>query len=194
MGNAVRVQSHRDKAKRLIGRAVLIGVLVAPTGVSAALAVIYDSGDTQPLAPFFAVFDEPPDRAGKPQASLAPPATPELGVADLTRLLPIRTPGLTPGPVTRQPLRLPNGATLPRPFFLIGSDPRSRDWLVTHRDRLAEIGAAGMLAEADTVDDLRTIARLAKGLPILPAPATDIARALGLQHIPVLISRRGIEQ
>lgn len=69
-----------------------------------------------------------------------------------------------------------------------------REWLGTHRGRLAELGAAGMLVEAGTVDDLRTIARLAKGLPILPAPATDIARALGLEHIPVLISRRGIEQ
>ena len=96
--------------------------------------------------------------------------------------------------MTQRPLRLPNGATLPRPFFLIGSDPRSRDWLVTHRDRLAEIGATGMLVEADTVDNLRTIAGLAKGLPILPASATDIAQALGLEHIPVLISRRGIEQ
>jgi len=81
-----------------------------------------------------------------------------------------------------------------RPFFLIGSDPFSRDWLATHRDRLGEIGAVGMLVQAQTVDDLRTIAELANGLPILPASASDIARALGLSHYPELVTKHGLEQ
>jgi hypothetical protein len=51
-----------------------------------------------------------------------------------------------------------------------------------------------MLVQAETVEDLEAMARIAEGLPILPASATDIARALGLDHIPVLVSRRGIEQ
>ena len=51
-----------------------------------------------------------------------------------------------------------------------------------------------MLVQAETVDDLRVVAELANGLPILPAPATDIAAALGLSHYPVLISSEGIAQ
>ena len=56
------------------------------------------------------------------------------------------------------------------------------------------MGAVGMLVRADTLDDLRTIAQLAGGLAILPASATDIAKALGIRHYPVLISSHGIEQ
>jgi integrating conjugative element protein (TIGR03765 family) len=80
------------------------------------------------------------------------------------------------------------------PLFLIGSDARSRQWLQTHRDRLKAIGAVGMLVQADTADDLRTIARLADGLSILPASGSDLAKALGISHYPVLISAHGIEQ
>jgi integrating conjugative element protein (TIGR03765 family) len=51
-----------------------------------------------------------------------------------------------------------------------------------------------MLVQADTLEDLRTIAELADGLPILPASASDIAKALGVSHYPVLISTHAIEQ
>lgn len=156
---------------------------------SAELTVIYDSGTTQPLAPFLEVFGEAPAAAPR----LPQPAG-QLGAAELSRLLPIQTPELTPGPVTPRLLQLPNGGTLARPFFLIGADIQSRQWLSAHRDRLQEIGAVGMLVEAGSETDLEVIAEIARGLPIMPAPAADIARALGLKHIPVLISRRGIEQ
>lgn len=160
------------------------------SAVRAGIAVIYDSGTTQPLAPLLGVFGEAPAMAPieRPQSPAA------RGAADTSRLLPIRSPGLTPGPVTRRPVTLPNNGTLTQPFFLIGSDEKSRAWLVTHRGRLETIGAVGMLVQADSVADLEAIAALADGLPILPAPASDIARSLGIQHFPVLISRLGIEQ
>ena len=113
-----------------------------------------------------------------------------MGAAELERLLPIRSPGLTPGRVARLDSKRP----FARPFFLIGSDGLSREWFATHRDRLAEIGAVGMLVEAETLDDLHAIAAIADGLPILPASASDIAEALGLSHYPVLITKDGIEQ
>ena len=170
---------------------VLIGISLWTNIASAELAVIYDNGATRPLAPYLEVFAETPD--------IDPPAQTEnsnknLGVASLSNLLPIRTQGLTPGPVMPRPLRLPNNGTLSRPFFLIGADARSREWFATHRDRLQAIGAVGMLVEADTEADLAAIARIADGIPILPASATDVARALGLAHIPALVSRHGIEQ
>jgi integrating conjugative element protein (TIGR03765 family) len=80
-----------------------------------------------------------------------------------------------------------------RPFFLIGSDTRSRQWLQDHRDRLKALEAVGMLVQADTLEDLRAIADLAQGLPILPASASDIAKALGITHYPVVITAQGIE-
>ncbi len=177
-----------------MGPARLARLLLATLGLWTAaavaeLAIVYDSGNTAPLAPYLQAFSELPAAApleARPGDSV--------GAADLTRLLPIRTPALTPGRVSPRPLSLPNGATLPRPFFLVGADPRSRQWLAMHRERLAEIHAVGMLVNAASAADLEAIAAIARGLPILPASATDIAGILGLKHIPVLISRRGIEQ
>ena len=170
---------------------LLAGASLLPIVALAQLANIYDSGNTRPLAPFLAAFGET-----MPAPSVHRPLDQpdNLGAADLSRLLPIHSPGLTPGPVTRRPLRLPNNGTLPRPFFLIGADERSRAWLATHRERLAAIGAVGMLVQAESVGDIEAIARIADGLSILPASAADIARVLGIEHVPVLISRRGIEQ
>ncbi|MBK79508.1 MAG: integrating conjugative element protein [Gammaproteobacteria bacterium] len=169
------------------GRAViLLAVAVSSHLARAELDVIYDSGATKPLAPLLEVLGEPPDRS--------PSQAADLGAADVARLLPIRSPGLTPGPVSTRPLVLPHQGTISRPFFLIGSDPRSRQWLIDHRDRLRAIGAVGMLVQAESVADLEAMAALARGLPVLPASADDIASAIGIRHIPVLISRRGIEQ
>jgi integrating conjugative element protein (TIGR03765 family) len=81
-----------------------------------------------------------------------------------------------------------------RPFFLIGSDPRSRQWLIKHRERLKAIGAVGMLVQAETVADLQATDNLSGGLPITPASGADIAKALGVSHYPVLVTSQGIEQ
>ncbi|MEW8523827.1 MAG: integrating conjugative element protein [Candidatus Thiodiazotropha endolucinida] len=167
-------------------KSVVIAWLLVPVMVQAELSVIYDSGDTQPIAPFLEVFES---ADGIPQQRPVP-AKPRLGAADPEAWLPIQSPGLAPGPVQARSHDRP----FARPFFLIGSDMRSRQWLQDHRDRLKEIGAVGMLVQADTLDDLRTIAALADGLSILPASASDIAKALGISHYPVLISTHGIEQ
>ena len=179
--------TRRIRVTPVLYTAVLLSALAIPALASGALTVIYDSGETYPLAPFLEVFDEEPAQDNSPRAS---PVPLNPGVADPERLLPIRSPGLTPGRVEPQDIKRP----FARPFFLIGSDDFSREWFTTHRDRLAEIGAVGMLVEAQTLDDLRAIAAIADGLPILPASASDIAEALGLSHYPVLITKDGIEQ
>lgn len=157
-----------------------------PSMATGALTVIYDNGNTRPLAPYLEGIQAPV----APPQTLTTPDVPLLGAADPEQWLPIRSPGLTPGRVEKRAVSRPFAG----PFFLIGSDPLSRRWLATHRDRLAEIGAVGMLVQAETVDDLRAIAALANGLPILPAPASDIAEPLDLSHYPVLITKDGLEQ
>jgi len=157
-----------------------------PVIAGAALTVIYDNGNTQPIAPFLEAFESADE---SPQQS--PISTKlQLGAADPQAWLPIQSPNLTPGPVQTRSHDRP----FVRPFFLIGSDARSRQWFWDHRERLKEVGAVGMLVQADTMEDLRTIAELADGLSILPASASDIAKALGISHYPVLITAHGIEQ
>ena len=165
---------------------VAIAWLCLPVMAQAELTVIYDSGNTQPIAPFIEVFESVDEIT---QQGIAP-TTPQLGAADPETWLPVESPGLTPGFVRARSHDRP----FARPFFLIGSDARSRQWLKNHRDQLKEIGAVGMLVQADTRDDLHTIAALADGLSILPASGSDIAKALGVSHYPVLISAQGIEQ
>ncbi|MCB1871758.1 MAG: integrating conjugative element protein [Gammaproteobacteria bacterium] len=173
-----------NTAKWLKAIGVVIGFI--PTLAGAALTVIYDSGDTQPIAPFLDAF-ESSEVTGSERPAIQPP---QLGAADPASLLPIRSPGLTPGLV--QPKTHDRPFT--RPFFLVGSDRLSRQWLLEHRDRLNEIGAVGMLIQADTLDDLQAIAELAAGLSVMPASASDIAEALSFSHYPLLITPHGIEQ
>ena len=180
---------HRTKAKH-VSICILLALLMTSSLVFAALTVIHDSGETRPLATFLEVFDEGNSQEKGPQISPIPRMKQALGAADLERLLPIESRGLTPGRVEPRSTQQP----FARPFFLIGSDAFSRKWLATHRDRLVEIGAVGMLVEAETLADLRIIAEINKGLPILPASANDIAEALDLSHYPVLITKDGIEQ
>ena len=163
-----------------------VACVLVPGMAPADLTVIYDSGHTQPIAPFLKAFEA--DDESPPQSPIREKTL--LGAADPEAWLPIRSPGLTPGRVHARSHDRP----FTRPFFLIGSDARSRQWLNDHRYRLKELGAVGMLVQADTLDDLRTISKLAEDLPILPATATDIAQALGIRHYPVLISAEGIEQ
>jgi len=163
---------------------LLIGMALAPLTAGAAVTVIYDSGATRPLAPFLESLD------AAPLTKLPMTGAPKLGAADMKALLPIRSPGLSPGPVQARSHDRP----FSRPFFLIGSDDRSRQWLLKHRDRLKAIGAVGMLVQAESLEDLRTTAELSRGLPIMPASGADMAAALHISHYPVLVMSRGIEQ
>ena len=70
----------------------------------------------------------------------------------------------------------------------------SKQWLIENRKRLKEIGAVGMLVQADTIADLHSIAEISAGLSIMPASASDISDALNVSHYPVLITAHGIEQ
>ena len=164
----------------------MILLLSGLTPAFAELIVIYDSGDTRPIAPFLEVFQSkaPP----LPQRPSNQPT--QLGAADVESLLPIRSPGLTPGIVQPENHDRP----FSQPFFLIGSDEMSKQWLIENRKRLKEIGAVGMLVQADTIADLHSIAEISAGLSIMPASASDISDALNVSHYPVLITAHGIEQ
>ena len=179
------------QSMRHLYRAAL-AALLCPVIVWAAPSVIYDSGQTKSLEPFLESLRgeaPPPDTRQSPS-----------GKAGLTGedLLPIKTPEMSPGPVSARALDLasmaPSSTVGARPLFLIGADPLSRRWLAQHRARLKELGAIGMLVQADTLEDLQAISRLAEGLRIMPASGTEIARLYALKHYPVLIWRGRIEQ
>jgi integrating conjugative element protein (TIGR03765 family) len=153
--------------------------LVIELSVADPLTVIFDNGQTRPLAEFLAPLAHIKRERTPPSES-----SPNLGAADIEQLLPIRSPGLSPGKVPVRKHQLP----FARPFFLIGSDPWSRQWLAEHRQRLLDIGAVGLLVDATSIEDLEAIAGIADGLPVTPAAGSDIAKALGVAHYPLAIS------
>ena len=165
--------------KRLSRLVALLWFLGAVSVAATELTVIFDNGQARPMSDFVGPVDSvSPDKA--------PPTIDkqQLGGADVSLLLPIRSPGLKPGKISPRA----HPVSFAGAFFLIGSDAFSKRWLKQHLQALKQLGAVGMLVEATSVEDLRAIAELADGLPITPASGADIAKALGISHFPVGIS------
>lgn len=167
-------------------------VLGGSSPLLAAPVVIHDSGHITSLRPYLEPLlgdeEEPVQSPSRPNAGARP-----LSVEDL---LPVRTPEMTPGPlnVTLDPGLVERLRQLPQPFFLIGTDALSRDWLTTHRGTLKNINAVGMLIQANTREEVEAMARLGQGLVITLASGSDLARALNISRYPILISPAGLEQ
>lgn len=105
-------------------------------------------------------------------------------------VFPVRSPSLTPGRLSiarRVALRM----ALPNPVFLIGSDDFSKQWLLRHRDRLARIGASGLVVNVSDLEAFRHLKSLALGVPLAPASGEDLAKLLKLTRYPVLIQTTG---
>ncbi|MGH8645542.1 MAG: PFL_4695 family integrating conjugative element protein [Gammaproteobacteria bacterium] len=151
---------------------------------AAALEVIHDAGG-EPSGPYLARLA--PRNAHAIRRIRTPIARPDWTYS-LKQHLPIRSPSLTPGPVEarQEPTRLI------QPLFLVGADPESLRWLDAHRERLQQLGAAGMLVQAETEAELKAVTEAAQGLPLIPASGEAFAQPLGLTHYPVLITREGL--
>ena len=173
------------KCTRAAPGLALSTLVMAASPAMGELTVIYQHPGSRPITDFLNV----PLRNKQRQLVSDPPVG-SSGVWDVQALLPIRSPGLSPGPVAARTHELP----VAQPLFLIGADPLSKTWLVRHRPQLESLGAVGMLIEAEDMADLESIAELAGTLPIVPASGTDIAQALGLTHYPVCITGKDVWQ
>jgi len=114
------------------------------------------------------------------------PTTP-ISEADM---LPVHSAKLTPGTVTRRTIDAPGL----RPFFVVGDDEISADWLRRHAASLRERGAVGLVVNVETVQALNRLRALIPDVPLSPVSGDDLAERLGLRHYPVLITATGIEQ
>ncbi|WP_437884518.1 integrating conjugative element protein [Pseudomonas sp. LRF_L74] len=105
-------------------------------------------------------------------------------------MLPVKSQVLSPGKLQARKLTIPG---LP-PFFLVGADEFSIQWLRARAADLRSINAAGLAVEVHTPADLARIRATAPGLMILPVNGDDIARRLQIEHYPVLITGQTLEQ
>ncbi len=161
--------------------------------VQAAPVVIHDAGGTEPITPYLAPLLPDPE---SPSGETPPSAHPPMGVFDLQQRLPITSPGLSPGRLTRgpDPAVAERLRHLPLPFCLVGADPMSLQWLRAHRDALRAAGAVCLAVDVPDVQALTRIQQAGAGLAITAAPGSDLAEALGLAVYPVLVTRDGFEQ
>ena len=224
MGNIAVRQTRNASRRTILPAVLCLALCASLYGVSVVAAaqgaaILYDQGPTRPLSdyvesmvPLSAAFlsarpplpSKPssqmssqaanPHNAQNPQA-LNPPnqsnAQP-LNRAIPSPVYPVDTPSLNPGPV--EPRRVQLHQLASAPFFLIGNDPLSRDWLAHYSVRLAALGAAGFLVKAESDAELQSIRQLAPGIPVTPLDATQLAKTLGLTHYPVLVTAGLIEQ
>ncbi|MEE5092630.1 integrating conjugative element protein, partial [Xanthomonas euvesicatoria] len=155
-----------------------------------ALIVVEDQGGI-PAQPYYDDLGLPARSSALPEAVplLQSPVAPtgSRGVADM---LPVRSALLAPGAIERRPLQAPGLA----PFFLVGDDPQSRDWLKQRLSLLQELHATGLVVNVASVQALDALRQLAPGVVLSPASGDDLARRLSLRHYPVLITATDIEQ
>lgn len=155
-----------------------------------ALVIVEDQGGVSAL-PYYQALDLPPQGARQavpsPRTEIPSPPTARHSEADM---LPVRSPSLTPGTVTRRVIQAPGL----QPLFLVGDDDRSHRWLRQRVDTLRELGAVGLVVNVESQAALDALRRLAPGLILSPVAADDLAGRLGIRHYPVLITATGIEQ
>ncbi len=169
---------------------VLSSLSTLPTlGAPSALIVVEDRGGVSALPYYQTLNLQPNATRDTPGLPLATPPAPTGRRSDVD-MLPVRSPLLTPGEVTRRVIQAP---TL-NPIFLVGDDARSRAWLRLRIDTLRKLGAIGLVVNVESSAALDALRRFAPGLRLAPTPADDLARRLGLSHYPALITATGIEQ
>ncbi len=105
--------------------------------------------------------------------------------------LPIKTPNMMPGAVQARKINFPQ---LLYPIFLVGSDENSLQWLEKYAPRLKKLHAVGLLVQANTKNNIKSINQVANGVPIIPASGFQIGKQFGVKHYPVLFSKHLIEQ
>jgi integrating conjugative element protein (TIGR03765 family) len=188
--------SHPKQEKSAVNRLIPLALLaslpwVAPVWAQeeAALIVVEDRGGVS-AQPYYRAMKLPlraTQVVAPPVTSVPTPPKRRFSEADM---LPVRSPQLTPGTFPRRVFDAPG---LP-PFFMVGDDEASRNWLRDRASALRSIHAVGLVVNVETLAALAALRVLAPGLLLLPVSADDLAARLGVRHYPALITATSIEQ
>lgn len=114
---------------------------------------------------------------------------PSVGVLKKFPVLSDMRPGYLNAPIALQ-------TPQPRaePFFIIGDDEFSRDWIKKNKTYLLEITAQGLATNIQNESILNELKAWVHPLDIIAIPVDDIAQALNINVYPVLITGEEIAQ
>jgi integrating conjugative element protein (TIGR03765 family) len=112
----------------------------------------------------------------------------ELPAVTIEHFLPVEAQSLSVGVFEVQRRR----TSVSQPFFLVGCDDTSLQWLEENRERLVALHAFGLVIEAPDVESYRRLAAAAEGLVIRPVAGDLLAKHLGIRHYPVLVTADGL--
>lgn len=167
--------------------ALLVNVAHAAPVQPPPLTVIHDTGAGIAAEPYF----EPFRGAQKTEHERGSPVMPPPMAMTLTSFLPVSTPEMSPGRVLSRATQYPN---LPQPFFVLGTDDFSSNWLSRHRDRLVEMKAIGIVVDAAGLQDFNALQAIAGPLKLVPLPGKELASLFDIQRYPVVVTTEGIDQ
>lgn len=80
------------------------------------------------------------------------------------------------------------------PICIIGYDQLSRQWLSEHAGALAQHGAVCLLAQAQNLNEVKRLQKIAPGVVIQPVSAQKIVEQVGVPAYPALIFNGWVAQ
>lgn len=173
--------------------AVLMGLLCGfVQGIAAEPAVIFDSGQAEPLSAIVEV-PKPVDFSTLDidKEKILAGIEEEMKGLKPTAIYPIESPGLTVGRVETKQVRMKQSFS---PFFIVGDDAVSRQWMERNKNVLQKKNAQGLVAQVESEEKFKELQLIGSGLRLIPFPATALAKAFGVKNYPVYIGPDQITQ
>jgi integrating conjugative element protein (TIGR03765 family) len=154
--------------------------------------VIYDSGTAIPVYPYKMPLEglEIPD-FGDMWARETSVKAVQSDPNDPANWLPVTTNKLSLGDFESRTVTFNQIAN---PICIIGSDDRSIEWIERHHSALLANDVLCWLVSADTVADVQRVVNALDGISMSPANGDSLADFFVIDHYPVLITQRFIEQ
>lgn len=164
-------------------RSALQLLICAPALASAGLNVIGDAGPSVPVAPYLGHL-----LSGRDQPGVLP------GVRfPLTSRLqsdPVRAE--QDAQASTKPVFNPSWVV--QPVFVLGTDESSRQWLLAHRPVLIAQSATGVVVQAASERDFKSLQSMAMEVTLTPAVGPWLEQTLiaaGVKHYPIWIDAQG---
>ena len=157
-------------------------ITIQSTSVLSEPNVLYTGPASRPIIEIWNKYQQPEDyKILNPE--------PALPIMPMTTTL---TPKLN---ISNKPLPdyLQKGASFGmKPFFLIGVDPQSKQWLNENKNTLRDINATGLVIQANTALEVSELREIAPEIDFSFARTNELVTNLNLTHYPVLVSPNGI--